>query len=91
MDLIKSKKRRNSSIELLKIIALMLIAISHSVPGYGNIESSTYVDMNIASNDILKIVYVILMSLGQIGNVIFIISSAYFLIDSKNAKKENKD
>ncbi len=66
----------------------MLIAISHSVPGYGNIESSTYVDMNIASNDILKIVYVILMSLGQIGNVIFIISSAYFLIDSKNAKKE---
>lgn len=77
-ELIKSKKRRNSSIELLKIIALILIAISHSIPGYGDTESSTYVDVNMASNDILKIVYIILMSLGQIGNVIFLLVQHIF-------------
>ena len=69
------KKVRNSSIELLKIIAMIMIAISHS-----------------AQRDEMFSEYIVYIAfirqLGQIGNAIFIICSAYFLVDSNKTKKE---
>lgn len=78
---IKMNIKRNSSIELLKIVGMIFIAISHSVPG-------EVVNINIASTDITMFILVLLRNLGHIGNLIFIISSAWFLLDSKTTKKE---
>lgn len=83
-----NKKYRNSSIEFLKIIALFLIAISHSVPFYGDKNSIAYIDINQSTNDITTFILVIIRGLGQVGNIIFIICSAYFLLDSRKSKKE---
>ena len=88
MKIETNKKVRNSSLELLKILALLLIAISHSAPIYGNKNSIAYIDLNIASNELTMFVLVFFKCLGQIGNVIFIVCSAFFLVDSKNTKKE---
>ena len=70
-----SKKTRNSTIELLKIIAMFMIALSHSA----QIDEmfNTHIE-NIA----------FIRQLGQIGNAIFIVCSAYFLVDSDKNKKE---
>ena len=79
------KKTRNSSIELLKIIGMLFIAISHSIPVE---ENNLNININIVSNNPLMFFLVILRNLGHIGNLIFIISSAWFLIDSKSTKKD---
>ena len=76
--------KRNSSIELLKIFAMVLIAISHSVP----FTNTPEFNINLASTNINIFILVIFKNLGHIGNLIFIISSAYFLTDSKKTKKE---
>lgn len=76
-------KKRNSNIELLKIIGIVLIILSHSVPLYGNKELISYVNINLATNDINEFILILFRYLGMIGNIIFVMSSAYFLIDSK--------
>lgn len=82
---IKSKSR-NSSIELIKIIAILMIVLSHSIPV--NVPNSLYA-LNIASADIQHLIANIFRYLGQVGNAIFVVSSAWFLVDSKkvNGKK----
>ena len=35
----RAKLNRNSSIELLKMIAMFMIVISHTIPRYGNYSS----------------------------------------------------
>ena len=84
----KKKIERNSSIELLKIFALFLIVISHSMPVYGDKSGIGYIDVAIATTNGTNFLLSFLQSLGQIGNVIFIICSAYFLLDSNRTKKE---
>ena len=84
----QNKKIRNSSIELLKIIAIIFIVVSHSVPLYGDTESIAYIDLHLATTNITNLILIILKCLGHIGNVIFIVCSAYFLIDSKRTRKE---
>ena len=81
-------KIRNSSLELLKIIALMLIVISHSVPYYGDTTSISFIDLGIATNDITVFILNLIRCFGQIGNILFIICSSYFLLESKKSKKE---
>lgn len=81
-----SKIARNSSIELLKIFGLILIVLCHSVPDYGNKELISYTDFSIATNNISEFILMIFKNLGQVGNIIFITCSAYFLIDSKKVK-----
>ncbi len=81
-NLIEKKSVRLSGVELLKIIAIFLICLSHALQ-----TSQSFVDYS-PSYDIPKIILVILMNSGQIGNVLFIICSAYFLVDSKKTKAE---
>lgn len=64
-------KMRNSSIELLKIIALILIVISHSVPFYGNTESIAYIELGIATKDMTVFILNLLKCCGQVGNILF--------------------
>ena len=77
-------KERNSGIELLKIIAIILILISHSTPDYAYQSSSMYVNLQYAQNSIQGLILIIFGIFGQIGNCIFIICSSYFLYESKN-------
>ena len=72
-----SVKRRNSNLELLRIIAMFLIVLTHTptqsyCAGYG-LESclGAYVFMGMVS------------CFGTLGNCIFIMISSWFLLDSK--------
>ncbi len=75
-----SKQERWPGVELLKIIAIFLICLAHTTQTSLNI----LLDMPIANRIFLNFMF----SFGQIGNIIFIICSSYFLQDSKKTKKE---
>lgn len=79
-------KSRDSNVELLRIIAILLIVLSHSVPFFSNQNFISFVNLDLSSSDVNTIIMIIIRSLGQVGNVIFIICSAYFLVDSKRVK-----
>lgn len=71
------KKGRDSNIELLRILAILLIIISHiSWHGYRSIMP--YSDVPSAFNEIILRV----SCLGNVGSVIFVMISGYFLCNS---------
>lgn len=83
-------KQRNSSIELLKIIALFFIVLCHSLPLYkleGNIELTGYLNLRQGTSNVQQLLLIIFSHLGQIGNALFIVPSAYFLLDKNEVKK----
>ncbi len=86
------KKERESGIELLKIIAIFLIVISHISQTYGSmhsgLDSSYFIDSKIATENIQNIIILTFIFFGSIGNSIFFISTAWFLIDKKDNKKK---
>ena len=77
----KTKVQRNSNLEILRIIAMLFIIAHHfSVHGFG--------DVNFAISNANNYVIYFFGILGKIGVDVFIIISAYFMIDSKfNLKK----
>ncbi len=77
------KKRRNSGIELLKIAAILMICLAHSVQTCGN-----YVDIHNPSSDVQTVLMNFLLFGGQLGNNIFLVCSSFFLIKSSKAKPE---
>lgn len=76
----KSAIQRFSGVELLKIIAIFLICISHAVQ-----TSNQFVEFETTLN-FTNVILRILRYSGQIGNILFVISSAWFLVDSKKTK-----
>lgn len=83
---------RNSGIELLKLIAIILIVISHVVQTLReeNIYSpfNDYVlDLSIASNKISNFVLSFFSCFGVWGNTIFIVCSSWFLLRSSAYNK----
>lgn len=68
------EKKRNSSYEFIKMIAIVFIVFSHGVPE---------VLMGASSNHIQVVMLMIAHSLGQLGNVMFVTCSAFFLLESK--------
>lgn len=74
-------KYRNSSLEFLKIFSLFIICISHCFMSNG-------IDYNVSSSNIYVIIGMFCRCCGQIGNMFFVVSSAYFLLDSKVAKSD---
>lgn len=81
-----SSATRKSNYELLKIIALIMIIISHTLPFCGDGNSAGYIDLNRATTQASVLILVFFKYLGQIGNTVFIICSAYFLTESKSFK-----
>ncbi len=79
---------RNSGIELLKIIAIFLIIISHISQAWTNNSGSMsgYVidlaEFSLSNPDQSFILY-LFQQFGTLGNGVFFICSAWFLIDSK--------
>ena len=88
-----SAHSRNSNIELLKIIAIVGIVVSHVVQTLLTPEGGGYaawrVDYSIATLDIGFWVLVFLRTLGAFGNSIFVVPSSWFLAadDSVKIKK----
>lgn len=79
-------KNRNSSIELLKIFAMFLIVLSHTVPFWWIADTANSINLDKVIENNQQFILLIFRYLGQVGNLIFIISSAYFLLDSKKVK-----
>ncbi len=83
------KKERNSSIELLKIISIFIIIISHSVPMLLDVRFPGNIVIGYATKNPQELILLLFRTLGSIGNIIFITCSSYFLLESKknNIKK----
>lgn len=87
------KKNRESGIELLKIIAIAFIIIAHVVQTL--VEENTFIsysdyiiDVSTSSLVPQNIILVLLFHLGQFGNSIFFICSAWFLLNSSKYSKK---
>ena len=87
-----AEKRRESGIELLKIFAIFIIVISHTVQTLRSqnldIPFQDYVyDVTYATTDIRSILFIIMSHFGAWGNTIFFVCSAWFLLKSDRYKK----
>lgn len=83
-----NKIDRNSRIELLKVLAIFMIVISHSLPRDGSVDSPWYVNIRMASSDYKHVALSALSYLGQIGNGIFMVCSAWFLAGREDINKK---
>lgn len=76
-------KERTSGIELLKIVAVIIIVFSHAMPvPRGDGTALYYMDLSLATSSIQRFIIVLFKYGGQLGNDIFIISSAWFLLEN---------
>ena len=73
------QEKRNSSLNLLKIIAIFMIVIFHCV--YKGIEFAKLPEYN-------KFLYYVFFHFGEIGVNIFMIISGYFLINKNQIEKK---
>lgn len=80
------EKTRNSKIELIRLVAMGMIILSHVLPNYGNNMLNSVVDLNKSTTNINIFILMIYKYMGSIGNVLFIICSSYFLTESNNVK-----
>jgi surface polysaccharide O-acyltransferase-like enzyme len=83
-----SKKiKRESGIELLKIIAIFIIIVAHMAQGLAADETfDFYINLNEASMQFRYLVLNLFRCLGALGNDIFFICSAWFLVDMKKIR-----
>ena len=83
---------RDSGIELLKIIAILLIVIFHVVQTLCSenffIPQNDYVvDLSVATTDVRNFVLTLFSYFGAMGNLIFFVCSAWFLLRSSKYNK----
>ena len=83
----KDIKKRESGVELLKIIGIFLIIISHvtqTLCSPNNYFELNYVlEVKYATKNIQNILLAWFSAFGAQGNLIFFVSSAWFLLESK--------
>lgn len=75
------KKERNINIELLRCLSMLLIVIGHY---YGNVASNIIPELNSAA----YFASYFINSIEVIGVNLFVIISAWFLVDSKFSIKK---
>ena len=78
------KTERESNIELLKILALFLIVISHVTQTLGNmpnnsliIDKGYFINVLTATNNLQFFVLILFRHFGALGNMIFFVCSAF--------------
>ena len=89
------RKERESGIEFLKIIAMMMIVIAHTAQTFGGEHSNIlaflhissicqdfFINSNVATSNTQYLLIALFRHFGALGNDIFFICSAWFLIDS---------
>ena len=83
------KKERESGIELYKVIAIFLIVLSHVIqtltePNYVlGIGEGTFINIATATTDLNVLLLALFRICGALGNNMFFICSAWFLVNSK--------
>ena len=83
------KKERKSGIELYKVIAIFLIVLSHVIqtltePNYVlGIGEGTFINIATATTDLDVLLLALFRICGALGNNMFFICSAWFLVNSK--------
>ena len=87
-------KERNSSIEILKIIAIVLIITNHAIQTLGA-NGNLYVpfegygiDLNGVTSNIQFLIISMMRYSGIIGNTVFFVCSAWFLLDNATVSKK---
>lgn len=83
--------KRQSGIELLKVIALFLIIICHTYSSFATARYPMQQDIvfdAVSFTNIEYFIFQIFITFGYIGNFIFFVCSAWFLVDSKKNKLE---
>lgn len=89
-----SSRGRNSSIELLKIIGIILVVISHVTQTLGSkgnvfVPFNDYVlNLSGATDNLQYLLLAMLRYSGEIGNTIFFVCSAWFFLESDNVDKK---
>ena len=86
----KTVSRRNSSIELLKVLAVLLIIFSSAAP-YGATyagKGGVFIDLRLPTPTIQYAFFLACRWCGQIGDTLFITCSAWFLCESKSYRNE---
>ncbi len=86
---ISCRDKRNSSIEVLKLIAMLLIIFSSALPfgatyrgGYPNV----YQNLKTTEFSLQHIIFTFFRWLGQIGDTLFLCCSAFFFCDNNKVK-----
>ena len=91
------KKERESGIELYKVIAIFLIVLSHVIqtltePNYVlGIGEGTFINIATATTDLNVLLLALFRICGALGNNMFFICSAWFLVNSNALFKELVD
>ena len=80
--------KRNSSVEILKILAMVLICLCHAVPAsaYPSADAANPFISLVAATDFSNFIAGCFDSAGLIGDIIFIVCSSYFLLESRKMK-----
>lgn len=86
------RRERNSGIELLKIIAIFLIVLNHCIQSLCEVNpfiaaTGYVIDINSSTVSFVNLFLAILRSSGCVGNDIFVVCSAWFLLESKKSDK----
>ena len=82
------QNERNSSIEILRIVAMVLICLCHAVPTspYPSADTVNAFILSTPTANIQHFFADCIENAGIIGDVIFIVCSSYFLLASKRVK-----
>ncbi len=80
METKENAKVRFSGVELLRILAIFLICTYHAI-------QTTEGILNYSQNNFGMMILKILSYAGKVGNLLFIICSSYFLLESTHVKK----
>ena len=83
---------RESSIELLKVLAIFMIVICHTgismtYEASGHADAAWFYDINALPNTLEKFVLTLFNYFGYLGNNIFFVCSAWFLLGKKQNRK----
>ena len=71
----ENNTKRNSSYELIKVIAIICIVFCHSIP-------AERIEYHYATSDPWLLLVIMFRQLGSVGNAIFMVASTWFLVDS---------
>lgn len=78
--------KRTTGIEFLKLIAMLLIVISHTGPYYGMTYFPSILNLRLATTEVQNLLLSFYVYMGQIGNCMFLVCSAYFLLEQDEVK-----
>ena len=86
------RRQRNSTFEIMKLMAVLLIIYSSALP-YGATYvrgryDDIFVNLNLTQFSATQIIFSFFRWCGQIGDTLFIAVSAYFLCDDEKIKLE---